>query len=173
MLHLAAAEQPLAPKELKHRRDTSARFAARRAAPRHDHQLLAVGRRRASEIAVLRLDRETAQFEQMAELVPVGPAQRHLARVLVQHVSGGIHLAVAPEIAADLHQVIEPRAQDLGDEAVSGQRVDRGYLGRRRARVDQQVETGVEQVQREPAIRSRWRAMAFNALRCRSTVSRC
>jgi hypothetical protein len=40
------------------------------------------GRRRPDKIAVLRLDGEAAGFKQVMQLTAIGPAPRHLARVL-------------------------------------------------------------------------------------------
>jgi hypothetical protein len=74
---------------------------------RDQDQFLAVGRRRPGEIAVLRLDGEAAELEQVMQLSAIGPAKGHLARVFSEHRAIGSDLHIPPEITANLVEVVE------------------------------------------------------------------
>src|SRR5262245_21537492 len=88
--------------------------------PRNQNQFLAVGRSRRAEITILCLDGEAAQPEQMMELPPIGPAKRHLAHILREYLAVGPNFSIAPEIAANLGEVIETGSENLTPIAVPG-----------------------------------------------------
>jgi hypothetical protein len=75
---------------------------------RNRDQFLAVGRRRPGEIAVLRLDGEAAELEQLMQFPAIGPAEGHLARVFSKHRAIiGSNFDIPPEIAANLVRIDE------------------------------------------------------------------
>src|SRR5215831_5923984 len=77
------------------------------------NQFLAIGWCRTKEIAVLRLDCEAAQLEQMMQLPAIRPAERHFTSILDKNLSISSDFPVAPQIAADLCEMVEAGAQHL------------------------------------------------------------
>jgi hypothetical protein len=120
---------------------------------RDQDQFLAVSRRRAAEITVLCLDREAAALEQMIKLPAIGPAERHLARVLREHLAVGPDFGVVPEIVANLVEVIETGSENLTRIAAPGLRMRAGKLRLCDVRIDQQIETRIKHMQDQPASR--------------------
>src|SRR5271166_5408781 len=123
------------------------------ASPRNHDQLLAVRGRRSREVAVLRFHLAPAQFQQVSQLPAPGPAQRHLAR-------GGFQLhpirgefSVAPEIPADLRQIVETGSQDFADVAALRRRIGADQHRRSGVRIDQQIEARIEQMQHQSPLR--------------------
>src|SRR6516164_4368192 len=124
-------------------------------------QFLTIGRRRPDEIAVLRLDCQTTKVEQMMQLPAIGPTQGHLASILSKHLAVGPDFRVSPEIAANLVEVVEVGSENLTHIATPGLGMRAGKPRQCDARVDQQIETRIEQVKGQPAGRLQ---MAANRL---------
>src|SRR5262245_58281430 len=135
-------------------RSTCARNSCQEATLRNlrdQDQFLAVGRGRAAEIAIFRLDREATEPEQMVKLPAISPAQRHLARVLRKHRAVGGKFGVAPEIMANLVEVVETCSVHLAGIAAPSL-----WMSVREPRpwdvgVDQQIEARIEQMQDQAA----------------------
>src|SRR5262245_40238548 len=87
----------------------------------------------------------------MIELPAIGPAQRHSAGLLAKRLTIGSDLAVAPEIAANLVEVIEIGMENLAEGAAPGIGTGAGKPSRLGARRDQHVEARIEEVEGQPA----------------------
>ena len=87
----------------------------------------------------------------MMQLPAIGPAQGHLASMLSKHLAVGSDFSVSPEITANLAEVVEIGSKNLTHIATPGFRMGAGKPRQCDARVDQQIETGIEQVKSQPA----------------------
>src|SRR5271167_1072024 len=128
---------------------------------RNEDQFLTIGRHRPDEVAVLCLDCQTTEVEQMMQLPAIGPTQGHFASVFSKHFAIGPNFGVSPEIAANLVEVVEVGSENLTRIVTPGLRMSAGKPWQSDVRVDQPVETRVEQVKGQSAGRLQ---MAANGL---------
>ena len=87
----------------------------------------------------------------MMQLPAIGPTQHHLASVLVKRLAAGPYFGVSPEIPTNLVEVVKIGSQNLTHITTPGRRMGAGKPWQSDARVDQQVETRIEQVKRQSA----------------------
>lgn len=95
---------------------------------------------------------KAAQFEQMMQLPAINPAEGHFANILGENLSVGANFSVAPQIAANLVHMVEAGVQHLADVPAPSHRIGAGMASSPDLVVNQQIETRIEEVKREPAI---------------------
>src|ERR1700730_17009709 len=85
------------------------------------------------------------------QLPAISPAQRHLASVISKHLAIGPNFDISPEIPANLVEVVEIGSENLSQVRAPRLRMRAGKPWQCDVRVDQQVETRIEQVKGHPA----------------------
>src|SRR5262245_24477210 len=85
------------------------------------------------------------------QLPTISPAQRHFTGVFGDYLSIGAGLGVAPDVTADLVDMVEPRSENLTDIAAPSLRMSPGHPGHCGLVVNQEIQTWIEQVKHQPA----------------------